>query len=299
MAAAAHAFGQRDAVEIRARAQAAFGALGAGAPHQRKGAALLGQDIAYLAVEHARGVDHQAGHAVEHQRLRAFSDVAAQLEVLLIHRAATGHEGAQLLGAEGRNLGPTLKAARLHVQCRQKGPTLGVLPAPDVAVFNVQHQRGDRVLGEEELPSQACAGLVHVEVHHAAGALVAVELFSGALVVVQQHQLVGLGFNGAQQLGAKGKVKDVDGAASQRPQVVHGLDFAVVQAAKLCVAGEEQPGRQRRAIAIGAVASVVEDEGLGIVDVGSYRQRKVGQKFHAAIFRQAQYLRAARYCAVA
>src|SRR5256885_11215214 len=66
---------------------------------------------------------------------------------------------------------------------------LGEFPLPDVAVLDEADQAGHGLVGLEELPGQARAGLVHVEVHDAASALVAAQLFGSALVVVQHHEL--------------------------------------------------------------------------------------------------------------
>src|SRR5256885_5641581 len=58
---------------------------------------------------------------------------------------------------------------------------LGEFPLPDVAVLDEADQAGHGLVGLEELPGQARAGLVHVEVHDAASALVAAQLFGSAL----------------------------------------------------------------------------------------------------------------------
>jgi hypothetical protein len=59
-------------------------------PHQGKAAALARQQIAHLAVEHARAVDHQALPAVEDQHLGAVGNIGAELLEFLVHGAAAG-----------------------------------------------------------------------------------------------------------------------------------------------------------------------------------------------------------------
>ena len=157
--AAAEAFGQRNAVELRARSQPDLHALGAGMPHQREAAALARQQVADLAVEHAGAVDHQALHAVEDQGLGGLGNVGAQLLEFLVHGAAACHEGSFLLGREGRDLGPALEAARLHVQRRQEGRTLGVLPVPEVAILHVAHQIGQSFLLASKYHMMVCWGV--------------------------------------------------------------------------------------------------------------------------------------------
>ena len=272
MAAAAHAFGQRDAVKVALRAQPHLHALFARTPHQRKGTGLGREDVAHQAVENARGVDHEACDAVEHQRLRALGDVGAELAVLLVHGLAAHHELLELLGREVGNLAPARKALLFHVQGRQEGGALGKLPLPDVAVFHVLQQRGDGCMGVKELPRQPRARLVHVKVHHAAAAGKAGELFGGALVVVQHDQLGGALVDGGHHLVGKREVEDVHRAALQGRQVVHGLDIAVVQPHVFSLVAVVQPCRQRRTKAIGAIAPVVEDQRRGVVLVGGNQQ---------------------------
>ena len=69
VATTAHAGGQRDAVEARFGAQAAFDhGVFIHRPQQRKGARFFAQHVAHQAVKHAGRIDHQAGDTVEHQR---------------------------------------------------------------------------------------------------------------------------------------------------------------------------------------------------------------------------------------
>ena len=284
MTTAAKAFGQRNAVEIRARTQAHLHALGAGVPHQRKAAALAREDIAHLAVEHAGAVDHQTLHAVEREHLRTAGNVLAQALELLIHRTAARHEGGFLLRRESGNFGPALKGAHFHVQRSQEGRALGKLPLPDVTVFDVLDQAGHGLFGVEKLPAQTRTRLVHVKVHHAALALVARQLLGRALVVVQHHQLADLGFNLGHQHGLKRKVHHVHRTAFQVfTQIRCGLDFTVVQPAVFGLVTVEQPRRHGSAKTIGTAATVVEDEGTHVLQRRLHKQLQ-GQNgvFHVA-----------------
>lgn len=273
MSTAAKALGQRNAVELRARAQTHLGAFVIGMPHQGIAAALACEQVAHLAVEHARAVDHQALLAVEHQHLCAVGDVGTELLEFLVHGTATGHVDGFLLGRERRNFGPALETAHgLHVQSGQKGRAFGELPFPDIAVLDVANQAGHRLVCLEKLPGQARAGFVHVEMDHAALALVAAKLLGRALVVVQHHELGHPRLDLGHQHGLEGKVQHIDGAASQLAQVVGRLNLAVVQAAKLGLTFIEQPGGQRRTKTVGAATTMVEDEGIGIVAIGTHQQ---------------------------
>ncbi len=292
MATAAKALGQGNAVEFRARTQAYLHALGACVPHQCKAAALAREDVAHLAVEHAGAVDHQALKTIEGQHLCAIGDVFTQTLELLIHRTAARHEGGFLLRREGGNLSPALKGTWLHVQCRQERSAFCKFPLPDVAVFDVLDQAGHGLFGVEELPGQLGTRLVHVKVHHAAVALVALQLFGRALVVVQHHQLANLGFNGSQQFGAKGKVHHIDRAAIELAQVFHGLDFTVVQPPVFGLVTKVQPRSQRRAKAVRTATTVVEDVGARIVF-----QRWLHQQLQRKnVFSHVVAIVAARWC---
>ena len=281
MAAAAHALGQWDAVKAALRAQADPDAAAlASDPHQRKGSALLRQQVADQAVKHARRVDHQAALAVEDDALRALGDVGGELAEFFVHGLATRHESGQLRGAECGDFGPAGKVKRLHVERRQKTRALGVAPDPDVAVFDKAHQVGQRRARLKKLPRQPGTRLGHVKVHHAAAAGKAGEFLGRALVVVEQHQLGGARLDAAQQLGRERKIKDIHGAAVKRGQLLQRSDVAVVQRQKFSFARVIKPGRQRGGKAVGATAAVVDDQRPGVVVVGGNPELQGKQGVH-------------------
>ena len=94
MTTTAKAGGQRNAVKPTLRTQADLDRTGlVHGPHQRKGAALAGQQLANLAMEHARHVNHQPGHTIHFDGLGRFSQVDRELTELLIHGLPPGHIG--------------------------------------------------------------------------------------------------------------------------------------------------------------------------------------------------------------
>ena len=272
MATTAHAFSEGDAIKIALGPQPGLHALVGGAPHQGEGARLGRENVAHQAVEHAGGVHHQPGNAVEHQRLRALGNVVGHLAEFLVHGGATGHEGVELLGGEAGHLLPALEGFGLHVQCRQERSALRKFPLPDVTVFHVLQQRGHGFVGVEKLPRQPGARLVHVEMHHAAAACKACELFGSALVVVQHDELGRALVDRGQDLGREREVEDVHRAPLQRRQVVHSLHIAMVQAHVFGLFAIVKPGRQGRAKAVGAATAVVQNQHGGIVFAGRHQQ---------------------------
>ena len=231
-------------------------------------------------MKNAGRIDHQPALTIEADGLRALGDVQGQLAELLVHGAAALHVAGQLRGIKRRNIAPALKLERLHVQCRQEAGTLGVLPDPDVAVLDKTHQVGHGLLGVKELPGQARAGLVHVEMHHAAATGKTRQLVSGTLVVIEHHQLGGALFDLARDLRGEGKVEDINSAAVKRGQVSDRLDVAMVKPQKFGLTRVIQPGCQRRRETVGAVAAMVKNKRLRVVEVGLNQETQGKNSFH-------------------
>jgi hypothetical protein len=177
-----------------------------------------------------------------------------------------------MLRVERCDGGPMGKVKGLHVQCGQKSGTLGVLPNPDVAVFNEAHQIRQGPGRLKKLPGQSRPGFAHVKVDHAAAAGKTGELLGRTLVVVQQHQFGGAFLDATQDAFRERKVKNVDRAPRQWGQVIDRPDVAVVQAQKLGPPFIEEPGGQGRGKTIGAVMAVVDHQRLGVVFVGGKQQ---------------------------
>jgi len=87
-------------------------------------------------------------------------------------------------------------------------------------------------------------------------------------VVIEQHQLGSALFDLARDLWGEGKIEDINSAAIKRGQVSDRLDVAMVKPQKFGLTSVIQPGCQRRRKAVRAVATVVDDQRLGIVFLG-------------------------------